>query len=62
MNSYILKTTSGRRIIVTANSEEAAKEDFLKPRKITIPWTNKVIELPGGEPIEKIAPIGVMIK
>ncbi|MFY7875879.1 MAG: hypothetical protein ACOVQM_10570 [Pirellula sp.] len=62
MNSYIIKTNSGRRIIVRANSEEAAKEDFHRAKKITIPWTDKVIEIPGGEPIEKIASLGVLIK
>jgi hypothetical protein len=61
MKPYILKTKSGRRLIVNANSEEEAKRDHLKPREITIPWTKEVVSFPGGEPIEKIAPVGVLL-
>jgi hypothetical protein len=61
MKPYILKTKSGRRVVVAANSEEEAKRDFLKPREITIPWTREVSSIPGGEPVERIAPLGIML-
>ena len=61
MKLYILKTKSGRRTIVRASSEEVARRDHLKPRKITIPWTKEVISFPGGEDIEQIAPLGTML-
>lgn len=61
MQSYILKTMSGRRLIVTADSEQAARKSFMTPREFTEPWTKKVISLPAGEMVEKIAPLGVML-
>jgi hypothetical protein len=62
MNTYIIKTKSGRRIIERAASEEAAKKKFETPRDIIMPWTNKVVTIPSGEPIDKVVPLGTMPK
>jgi len=60
MKSYIVKTKSNHRLIVTAKSEDGARRQVENGTQNKCPWSGKASPTE-GEPVDKVAPVGTLI-
>lgn len=58
MNKYIVKTAKGRRFIVGAKDEDGAKRIVERRIETRNPWTEKVVSVWEGEPVECVKALG----
>ncbi len=57
MKSYIVKTKSNRRLIVTAKSKDGARKQIETGSENKCPWSGKANPIQ-GESVERVEPVG----